>query len=130
MAQELYPDGADYDRAEMWAGLRPMTPDNLPILGRKRHRNLWYNTGHGHIGWTMSHGTARMVADLIGGRAPAIPLVAELTRGGTGVRNGHPDSFTDLGVLPCTLDDGIAGAPRSGCWCWRPTRRWSTNSAI
>ena len=43
----------------MWAGLRPMTPDNLPILGRKRHRNLFYNTGHGHIGWTMSHGSAR-----------------------------------------------------------------------
>jgi len=73
VVQELYPDGADYERAEMWAGLRPMTPDNLPIVGRKRHRNLWYNTGHGHIGWTMSHGTARMVADLIGGREPAIP---------------------------------------------------------
>ncbi len=73
VAQELYPDGADYGRAEMWAGLRPMTPDNLPIIGRKKHRNLWYNTGHGHIGWTMSHGTARMVADLVGGRPPAIP---------------------------------------------------------
>ncbi len=72
VVQELYPDGADYERAEMWAGLRPMTPDNLPIVGRKKHRNLWYNTGHGHIGWTMSHGTARMVADLIGGQPPAI----------------------------------------------------------
>ncbi len=74
VVQELYPDGADYHRAEMWAGLRPMTPDNLPVLGRKKHRNLWYNTGHGHIGWTMSHGTARITADLIGGRQPAIPL--------------------------------------------------------
>jgi D-amino-acid dehydrogenase len=74
VAQELYPDGADYHRAEMWAGLRPMTPDNLPILGRKRHRNLWYNTGHGHIGWTMSHGSARITADLIAGREPAISL--------------------------------------------------------
>ena len=73
VTQELYPDGADYDRAQMWAGLRPMTPDNLPIIGRKRHRNLWYNTGHGHIGWTMSHGSARMAADLISGRTPAIP---------------------------------------------------------
>jgi D-amino-acid dehydrogenase len=72
VTQELYPDGADYERAEMWAGLRPMTPDNLPIVGRKRHRNLWYNTGHGHIGWTMSHGTARMVVDMIAGREPAI----------------------------------------------------------
>jgi D-amino-acid dehydrogenase len=74
VAKELYPDGADYARAEMWAGLRPMTPDNLPIIGRKRHRNLWYNTGHGHIGWTMSHGSARLVADLIGDRPTAIPV--------------------------------------------------------
>jgi D-amino-acid dehydrogenase len=74
VAKELYPDGADYARAEMWAGLRPMTPDNLPIIGRKRHRNLWYNTGHGHIGWTMSHGSARLVADMIAGRETAIPV--------------------------------------------------------
>ncbi len=74
VVQDLYPDGADYHRAEMWAGLRPMTPDNLPVLGRKRHRNLWFNTGHGHIGWTMSHGTARITADLIAGRASAIAL--------------------------------------------------------
>jgi D-amino-acid dehydrogenase len=74
VVQQLYPNGADYHRAEMWAGLRPMTPDNLPILGRKKHRNLWFNTGHGHIGWTMSHGTARITADLIAGRAPAVPV--------------------------------------------------------
>jgi D-amino-acid dehydrogenase len=74
VTQDLYPDGADYHRAEMWAGLRPMTPDNLPILGRKKHRNLWFNTGHGHIGWTMSHGSARIVADMMAGRPPAIPL--------------------------------------------------------
>jgi D-amino-acid dehydrogenase len=74
VARELYPDGADYARAEMWAGLRPMTPDNLPIIGRKRHRNLWYNTGHGHIGWTMSHGSARLVADMMAGRETAIPV--------------------------------------------------------
>jgi D-amino-acid dehydrogenase len=74
VVQELYPDGADYQRAEMWAGLRPMTPDNLPIIGRKRHRNLYYNTGHGHIGWTMSHGSARMTADIIAGHTPAIPI--------------------------------------------------------
>ncbi|MBV9250481.1 MAG: D-amino acid dehydrogenase [Acetobacteraceae bacterium] len=74
VAQELYPDGADYDRAEMWAGLRPMTPDNLPIIGRKRHSNLWYNTGHGHIGWTMSHGSARLLADMVAGRKTAIAV--------------------------------------------------------
>jgi len=74
VVQQLYPDGADYHRADMWAGLRPMTPDNLPVLGRKKQRNLWFNTGHGHIGWTMSHGTARITADLIAGRTPALPV--------------------------------------------------------
>ena len=74
VTQELYPDGADYDRAEMWAGLRPMTPTNLPFFGRSRMRNLFLNTGHGHIGWTMSHGSARITADLIAGRTPAIPM--------------------------------------------------------
>ena len=74
VTQELYPEGADYDRAEMWAGLRPMTPTNLPFFGRQRFRNLFLNTGHGHIGWTMSHGSARITADLIAGRTPAIPM--------------------------------------------------------
>lgn len=74
VTQELYPDGADYERAEMWAGLRPMTPTNLPFFGRARYRNLYLNTGHGHIGWTMSHGSARITADLIAERTPAIPM--------------------------------------------------------
>jgi D-amino-acid dehydrogenase len=74
LTQELYPEGGDYDRAEMWAGLRPMTPTNLPFFGRRRFRNLYLNTGHGHIGWTMSHGSARIVADQIAGRPPAIPM--------------------------------------------------------
>ena len=74
VTQTLFPQGIAYDRAEMWAGLRPMTPDNLPVLGRRGLTNLWLNTGHGHIGWTMSHGSARIVADLIAGRTPPIPL--------------------------------------------------------
>lgn len=74
VTEELYPEGADYDRAEMWAGLRPMTPTNLPVFGRARYRNLYLNTGHGHIGWTMSHGSARITADLVAGRTPAIPM--------------------------------------------------------
>jgi D-amino-acid dehydrogenase len=74
VTRELYPDGADYDRAEMWAGLRPMTPSNLPLFGTRKFRNLHLNTGHGHIGWTMSHGSARIVADLIAGRTPEIPM--------------------------------------------------------
>jgi D-amino-acid dehydrogenase len=79
VTQDLYPDGADYDRAQMWAGLRPMTPNNLPFFGRRRFRNLFLNTGHGHIGWTMSHGSARITADLIAGRTPAISMDGLLT---------------------------------------------------
>lgn len=74
VVEELYPDGGDYDRAQMWAGLRPMTPTNLPFFGRKKYRNLFLNTGHGHIGWTMSHGSARITADLVAGKSPAIPM--------------------------------------------------------
>jgi D-amino-acid dehydrogenase len=74
VAKDLYPDGADYDRAEQWAGLRPMTPEGTPILGPSRYRNLYLNAGQGHMGWTMSHGCARITADLIAGKTPAIPL--------------------------------------------------------
>jgi D-amino-acid dehydrogenase len=70
----LFPDGADYSRAEYWAGLRPMTPEGTPILGETAFRNLWLNTGLGHMGWTMSHGAARIVADQIAGKRPAIPV--------------------------------------------------------
>jgi D-amino-acid dehydrogenase len=73
-AQELFPNGADYSRPMFWAGLRPMTPTGTPIIGRSRHRNLYFNTGHGHLGWTWSCGTARIVADIISGRTPEIDL--------------------------------------------------------
>ena len=73
-AKDLFPRGGDYERLEYWAGLRPMTPEGTPILGFGRHRNLCYNTGHGHMGWTMACGAAAMVADLVGGRKPALPL--------------------------------------------------------
>jgi D-amino-acid dehydrogenase len=72
--RQLFPDGADWSRSEYWAGLRPMTPEGTPILGRSRLLNLWFNTGQGHMGWTMSHGAARVTADLIAGKRPAIPL--------------------------------------------------------
>ncbi|CAO3356554.1 D-amino acid dehydrogenase [Azospirillum melinis] len=73
-ARDLFPDAADYSRPSYWAGLRPMTPEGTPIFGRGRQRNLFLNTGHGHMGWTMSCGSARITADLIAGRTPAIPL--------------------------------------------------------
>ncbi len=74
LARDLFPDAADYDRGEYRACLRPMTPDGPPILGLGRHRNLFFNSGHGHMGWTMACGTARIVADLMNGRMPALDL--------------------------------------------------------
>ena len=73
-AKKLFPNAGNYDKAKCWSGLRPMTPEGTPILGTGPHSNLYYNTGHGHLGWTMSSGTARITADLIGGKKPEIPV--------------------------------------------------------
>lgn len=72
VAKKLFPNGADYSRPDYWAGLRPMTPEGLPILGKSRHSNLYLNTGHGHMGWTMACGTARVVTDIMQGKQPEI----------------------------------------------------------
>jgi D-amino-acid dehydrogenase len=71
---DLFPRAADVSTAQYWAGLRPMTPDNLPVLGATPYRNLYLNTGHGTLGWTMSNGSARAIADLVSGRTPAVDL--------------------------------------------------------
>ena len=81
MAKNLFPDAADYDQLDYWAGLRPMTPSGTPLLGQAAHKNLWYNTGLGHMGWTMSHATGRITADLIAGNSPAIDLDGMLVTG-------------------------------------------------
>ncbi len=70
VARELFPRGADYNAPSYWSCLRPMTPAGAPILGATRHRNLFLNTGHGHMGWTMACGTARIVADILCDRRP------------------------------------------------------------
>lgn len=71
--RELFPEGADYDKAEYWAGLRPMMPSSVPVLGRtRRFSNLLLNTGHGHVGWTMSCGSGKVVTDLLLQRQPDI----------------------------------------------------------
>jgi len=71
-AQALFPGAADYDQAEPWTGLRPATPDGVPLVGATPYRNLWLNTGHGTLGWTMACGSGRLLADLIDGRRPEI----------------------------------------------------------
>ncbi len=68
----LFPDAVDLERAEGWAGLRPMTPDNVPVLGPTRYDNLFLNTGHGTLGWTLACGSGRLLADWLAGREPAI----------------------------------------------------------
>ena len=73
-ARALFPDGGDYERAEPWAGLRPVTPDSVPLLGATPLANLWLNTGHGTLGWTMACGSGRVIADLVSGKAPTIGM--------------------------------------------------------
>ena len=74
LARDLFPDAVDYDRGEYRACLRPMTPEGAPILGLGRYRNLFFNCGHGHMGWTMACGSSRIVADLMSGRMPELDL--------------------------------------------------------
>ncbi|MBI1385189.1 MAG: FAD-dependent oxidoreductase [Rhizobiales bacterium] len=75
-ARRLFGHAADFDHPTYWAGLRPMTPTGMPIVDRSPIDNLWLNCGHGHMGWTMAHGCARILADLIGQRRPAIDTEA------------------------------------------------------
>ena len=74
LAESLLPQAADYTRGTYRACNRPMTPDGPPILGTARHDNLYINSGHGHMGFTMACGTSRIVADLIDGRKTEIPV--------------------------------------------------------
>lgn len=69
---DLFPHGGDVSRAQFWTGLRPMTPDGPPVVGPTKIANLWLNTGHGTLGWTMSCGSGALLADLISGRRPNI----------------------------------------------------------
>ena len=70
----LFPQLGDREQAVYWTGLRPMTPDGPPLLGPTPYRNLFLNTGHGSLGWTLACGSARAVADLVSGGKPAIDL--------------------------------------------------------
>ncbi|HSD61356.1 MAG TPA: D-amino acid dehydrogenase [Burkholderiales bacterium] len=69
---ELFPEAGDRGRAELWTGLRPATPGNVPVIGRTRYRNLFLNTGHGTLGWTLSCGSGHALAEIVSGRRPGI----------------------------------------------------------
>jgi len=68
----LFPDAGDLGAATFWSGLRPMTPDSTPVVGPTRIPNLFLNTGHGTLGWTMACGSARVISDMVSGMPPQI----------------------------------------------------------
>ena len=70
----LFPNGGDISQSQFWTGLRPMTPDGTPIIGRasQAYNNVWLNTGHGTLGWTMACGSGQVLADLMAGQKTAI----------------------------------------------------------
>jgi D-amino-acid dehydrogenase len=71
---DLFPAACDVSQGTFWTGLRPMTPDGPPVIGRTAIANLCLNTGHGTLGWTMASGSGRVLADVISGKAPDIDL--------------------------------------------------------
>jgi D-amino-acid dehydrogenase len=72
VVNDLFPGAGNTAEASFWTGLRPMTPDGTPIVGKTSLPNLFLNTGHGTLGWTMSCGSGQLLADLMSGRRPAI----------------------------------------------------------
>jgi D-amino-acid dehydrogenase len=69
-----FPGVSDYREMNPWCGMRPATPKGTPVLGATRYENLWLNSGHGALGFTLGLATGRVVADLVAGRKPAVPL--------------------------------------------------------
>jgi D-amino-acid dehydrogenase len=69
---DLFPDAGDRNSVRYWTGLRPATPSNAPLIGRTRYRNLFLNTGHGTLGWTMASGSARALVDVVAARKPDV----------------------------------------------------------
>jgi D-amino-acid dehydrogenase len=71
VTNNLFP-GGDLPQASFWTGLRPMTPDSTPIIGATRYPNLFLNTGHGTLGWTMACGSGKLISDLVLNQTPDI----------------------------------------------------------
>lgn len=71
---DLFPRGGDVKKATFWCGLRPMTPDGPPIIGKTKYENLYLSTGHGTLGWTMACGSGRVLADTMSGTRPEIDI--------------------------------------------------------
>ncbi|HET6718215.1 MAG TPA: D-amino acid dehydrogenase [Rhodocyclaceae bacterium] len=90
VVSDLFP-GGDLAQAEFWTGLRPMTPDGTPIIGGTAYGNLFLNTGHGTLGWTMACGSGQLLADQLTGRTPAIRTEGlSIARYAKAARGGSP----------------------------------------
>lgn len=72
--RELFHDACDWHKADGWVGLRPAVPSGVPLVGRTSLENLFLNTGHGALGFTLAAGSARAMVDIVGGQRPAIPF--------------------------------------------------------
>ncbi|MBS0237146.1 MAG: D-amino acid dehydrogenase [Proteobacteria bacterium] len=70
--ESLFGGAGDHEQSKFWTGLRPMTPDGTPVIGGTRYKNLFLNTGHGTLGWTMACGSGRILVDLVMGTKPEI----------------------------------------------------------
>jgi len=93
VTRELFP-GGDLSQAEFWTGLRPMTPDSTPIVGATPHPNLFLNTGHGTLGWTMACGSGQLLASMMTG------VPAAISSEGLGIsRYGTPSRQSTRGAV-------------------------------
>ncbi len=70
--EELFPGAGDATQAQFWTGLRPATPSNVPIIGRSKLPNLYFNTGHGTLGWTHACGSGKSIARIVSGNKPEV----------------------------------------------------------
>ena len=91
-ASAIFPNGAHWDQAQFWSGLRPATPSNVPYIGRTGLDNLFLNTGHGTLGWTHSCGSAKAIADIIDGRTPELDFAFVGLNARASVTTGASDS--------------------------------------
>ncbi|PSU33872.1 D-amino acid dehydrogenase [Photobacterium lutimaris] len=72
--QDLFPQGGEIEKAEYWTGLRPMTPDGTPVIGKTPIKNLFTNSGHGTLGWTMACGSGKLLADIVSAKETDIDI--------------------------------------------------------
>ena len=70
--KEVFPGACDYDNPLYWTGLRPLTPSNVPYIGKSKYENIYINTGHGTLGWTMGAGSGKAIAEIISGKKPDV----------------------------------------------------------